>query len=50
MLEMAAELSAGSRAKLAQAKSRGLTYTLITEAFTSGKSWEDIKDLWCLKI
>ena len=39
-----------SRTKLAQAKSRGLTCTLITEAITSEKSWEDIKDLLQLKI
>ena len=39
-----------SRTKLAQAKSKGLTCTLITEAITSGKSWEDIKDLLQLKI
>ena len=36
--ETAAELTAESRTKLAQAKSRGLTHTLITEALTSGKS------------
>ena len=39
-----------SRKILAQAKSKGLTHTLITEAITSGKSWEDIKDLLQLKI
>ena len=39
-----------SRTKLAQAKSKGLTHTLTTEAITSGKSWEDIKDLLQLKI
>ena len=49
-VESAAELSAESRTKLAQAKSRALTHTLITEALTSGKSWEDIKDLLHLKI
>ena len=49
-VETAAELSAESRTKLAQAKSRGLTCTLITEALTSGKSWEDIMDLLHLKI
>ena len=38
-----------SRTKLAQAKSKGLTHTLITEAITSEKSWEDIKDLLQLK-
>ena len=39
-----------SRTKLAQAKSKGLTHTLITEALTSCKCWDDIKDLLCLKI
>ena len=28
-----------------QAKSKGLTHTLITEALTSGKCWDDIKDI-----
>ena len=49
-VETAAELSAESRTKLAQVKSRGLTGMLITETLTSGKSWEDIKDLLHLKI
>ena len=49
-VETAAELSAESRTKLAQAKLRGLTHTLISEALTSGKSWEDFKDLLHLKI
>ena len=44
-IETAADLTAGSRTKLAQAKSKGLTHTLITEAIKSGKSWDDIKDL-----
>ena len=39
-----------SSIKLAQAKSKGLTHTLITEALTSGKCWEEIKDLLHLKI
>ena len=39
-----------SRAKLAQAKSKGLTHTLITDVFTLGKCWEEIKDLLYLKI
>ena len=39
-----------SRTKLVQAKSKGLTHTLITEALTSGKCWEQIKDLLHLKI
>ena len=49
-IETAADLTAESRTKLAQAKSKGLTCTLITEAITSGKSWDDIKDLLQLKI
>ena len=49
-IETAADLTAESRTKLAQAKSKGLTHTLISEAITSGKSWDDIKDLLQLKI
>ena len=49
-IETAADLTMESRTKLAQAKSKGLTHTLITEATISGKSWEDIKDLLQLKI
>ena len=49
-IEIAAHLTMESRTKLAQAKLKGLTCTLITEAITSGKSWEDIKDLLQLKI
>ena len=49
-IETAANLSGESRTKLAQAKSKGLTHTLITEALTSGKCWDDITDLLCLKI
>ena len=39
-----------NEAKLAKAKSRGLTHTLVTEAINSDKSWEEIKDLLCLKL
>ena len=39
-----------SRTKLAQAKSRGLVRTLISEALTLHKTWEDIKDSLHLKI
>ena len=46
----AANLSAESRTKLAQAKSKGLTHTLATEALTSGQCWDYMKDLLCLKI
>ena len=49
-IETAADLSAENRTKLAQAKSKGLTHTLITEDLTSGKCWDDIKDLLCLKL
>ena len=49
-IETAANLMDESRTKLAQAKSKGLTHTLITEALTSGKCWEEIKDLLHLKI
>ena len=49
-IETAANLTDESRTKLAQAKSKGLTHTLITEALPSGKCWEEIKDLLLLKI
>ena len=49
-IETATDLSAESRNKLAQAKSKGLTHTLKTGALTSGKCWDDIKDLLHLKI
>ena len=48
-IETASELTGESRTKLAQAKSRGLVRTLISEALTSQKSWEEIKDCLCLK-
>ena len=49
-IETATNLTDKSRTKLAQAKWKGLTHTLITEAITSGKCWEEIKDLLHLKI
>ena len=49
-IETATDLSAESRTKLAQAKSKGLTHTLNTEALTSSKCWDDIKDLLHLKL
>ena len=49
-IETTANLTDESRTKLAQAKSKGLIHTLITEALTSGKCWEEIKDLVHLKI
>ena len=44
-IETAADLIIKSRTKLAQAKSKDLTCTLIMEANMSGKSWDHIKDL-----
>ena len=49
-IKTAADLTDKSRTKLAKAKSKGLTHTLITEALTLGKCWEEIKDSLCLKI
>ena len=49
-IETTADLTHESRTKLAQAKSKGCTHTLIAEAFTSDKCWEEIKDLLHLKI
>ena len=49
-IETAANLTDENRTKLAQAKSKGLTHTLIIEALTWGKCWEEIKDLLHLKI
>ena len=39
-----------SRTKLAQAKSRGLVRTLISEALTSQRTWQEIKDSLHLKF
>ena len=49
-IESAAELTSKSRTKLAQAKSQGLVRTLISEALTAQKSWDEIKDSLHLKI
>ena len=46
-IKTAANLTDESRTKLAQAKSKGLTHTLITEALTLGKCLEEIKDVLC---
>ena len=48
-IETTVDLTDESRTKLAQTKSKGLTHTLIMEALTLGKNWEEIKDLLCLK-
>ena len=49
-IETASELTGESRTKLAQAKSRGLVKTLILEALTLQKTWEETKDSLHLKI
>ena len=49
-IKTASELTGKSRTKLAQAKSRGLVRTLISEALTAQKNWEEIKDSLHLKI
>ena len=49
-IQTASELTGESRTKLAQAKSRGLVRTLILEALTLQKPWEEIKDSLHLKI
>ena len=49
-IETASELTGESRTKLAQAKLKGLVRTLISEALTLQKSWEEIKDSLRLKI
>ena len=49
-IETASESTGESRTKLAQAKSRGLVRTLISEALTLNKTWEDIKASLCLEI
>ena len=48
-IETASDLTDKSRTKLAQAKSKGLIRTLISEALTSNKTWEEIKDCLHLK-
>ena len=49
-IEMAAELTSESRARLAKVKSQGLTCTLVTEAISLNKPWEEIRDLVRLKL
>ena len=49
-IETTADLTNESQAKLAKAKSRGLTHTLVTEVINSETSWEEIKDLLRLKL
>ena len=49
-IETVSELMGESRTKLAQTKSRGLVRTLVLEALTLQKTWEEIKDSILLKI
>ena len=49
-IETTSDLTGESRTKLAQAKLKGLIRTLISEALTSNKTWEEIKDSLHLKI
>ena len=49
-IETAGNQSAENRTKHAQSKSKGLTHTLITQAFNSGQCWGDIKDFLHLKL
>ena len=49
-IKTTSELTAESRTKLAQAKSKGLVRMLILEALTLQKTWEEIKDSLHLKI
>ena len=49
-IEAASELTGESRTNLAQAKSRGLVRTIILEALTLHKTWEEIKDSLHLHI
>ena len=46
----ASELTGESRTNLAQAKSKGLVRTLISEVLTAQKNWKEIKDSLHLKI
>ena len=49
-IEAASDLTGKSRTNLAQAKSKGLKRTLISDALTSNTTWEEIKDSLHLKI
>ena len=49
-IETASDLTGESRTKIAQAKSKGLVRTLISEDLTAQKNWEEIKESLQLKI
>ena len=48
-IETISDLTGKHRTKLAQAKSKGLIHTLISEAVTSSKTWDKIKKSLHLK-
>ena len=48
-IETVSDLTAKSKTMLAQAKSKGLISTLISEALSSTKTWDEIKDSLHLK-
>ena len=49
-IETASDLTGKSRTRLAQVKSKGLIRTLISEALTLNKIWDEIKDSLHLKF
>ena len=49
-IKTTADLTSKNRTKLAQAKSKGLICTLISEALSSDKNWDEIQDILHLKI
>ena len=49
-IKTASDLTGKSGTKLAQAKSKGLIRTLVSEALISNKTWYEIKDSLLLKI
>ena len=49
-IKTTSDLTSKSRTELAQANSKGLICTLISEALSSDKNWDEIKDLLHLKI
>ena len=49
-LEAAKDISSASGTCLAEAKSKGLTCTLICEALQAGKCWDKLKGILWLKL
>ena len=49
-IKTASDLTGKSKTKLAQAKSKGLICTVISEALSSNKTWDEIKDSLHLNI